>query len=1125
MSESFQFRSARDKRVFERLKLLGEGPPQMFEDACRLLANPDRLKSSSHLVGHLLREVESAIRSVISGLVDATSPRVEEPSTGGSLRQKKRDEEARHRAQILRVLALLGISADDDSAGEWLEIADRNSSRGLSRKAHRDNLRRPRPVDSRFANDCDALIGVFDVVLDRFEAMYATVYQILDTLVAKPEPRDHDLQQLSKTLPATDATLGYFFGRLEHTAWFIPLLGEGYFSLPSPPDVDEKNRRVRFPKWPQTIYLAKVAPFFPVEVAGLICRLASTKNVAVQADLVGLAVNLPPLQLEEVTQTVLDWTMELSSFYWGDGVVRFAASLAERGDPTASARFILPLCGVQEDPGGSDVARQATPLRREYEVPMHARELEKQLVPALCRKAPEVALEALTDVLGRYVGKVPEGKEVVGGAWDYSPYWAPEVTWSSSVEQLSDLRHALAVLVAQTTASGFALKTLTLPTAMQVLAKGDQGIFRRLELKCAAQAAEVRTEGWELAATELLANPGLIAEDDFDVEWVELLRAAYKGLNATQQVGILSAIRDQSDRIVRSNPTHGEARAGRWRRDRLEVIRRDLDGEWAGDLHNLVETYGTAEEVRRFGPRIATWNVPASPVTDEELSNWSLPQVVRYLGEWKGGTKYEGPSQEGLARSVANAATLRPSEFALGAEVFVGLPAIYVEAVIGGLLKAKRDGKSFEWRAVLNLARWVVHQDASERGESDPWRGARKEIADLLGLGFESSEGGIALAERTQAWEIVAILIEDPDPTPEHEERYGGTNMEPSMLALNTTRPEAVDAAIRYSMWAVGEDWVGKGLGRSPEVADALLRRLDPEIDESVAVRAAVGKLLGALVLLDEAWVVKNVALLFPKNDALWGGMWEGFVCWGVQSPAALRVFAQQYREAIAGRGRGEHERARRLVGERTAEHLMKHCWWGDCAIGEEGGLLEYFFSSAALSERVHAIRFAGFSLYHSEKPVAAQPLALLRDLWDWRMAMLTAATARGGVDAEEAKAEMREYGWWAAARAFPQAWTLTRLEEVLSYTGGVDPVSEVLTFLGEAADAFPREVVACLKAFDLAGGNEPWRISIWLDEAKSALLTVLRGGNENGKREAIELINRFVAAGHTTMRDLLTNE
>jgi hypothetical protein len=58
--------SARQESLAAQLReLIGEGPAAFFSDACVILSRDPRPAAASHIVAHLLREVESAVRSVL----------------------------------------------------------------------------------------------------------------------------------------------------------------------------------------------------------------------------------------------------------------------------------------------------------------------------------------------------------------------------------------------------------------------------------------------------------------------------------------------------------------------------------------------------------------------------------------------------------------------------------------------------------------------------------------------------------------------------------------------------------------------------------------------------------------------------------------------------------------------------------------------------------------------------------------------------------------------------------------------------------------------------------------------------------------------------------------------------
>jgi hypothetical protein len=150
---------------------------------------------------------------------------------------------------------------------------------------------------------------------------------------------------------------------------------------------------------------------------------------------------------------------------------------------------------------------------------------------------------------------------------------------------------------------------------------------------------------------------------------------------------------------------------------------------------------------------------------------------------------------------------IETARFATEAKKFIGLEPTYVRSFLSGILEAIRNKIEFDWQYILMLCRWVIEQSKNihERqytfGNFNPgWGWTRRTIASLISAGLESNVTEIPFSFREEVWEILKPLTDDLQPSPEYEERYGGTNMEPSTLAINTTRGEAMLAVIRYAL-------------------------------------------------------------------------------------------------------------------------------------------------------------------------------------------------------------------------------------------------------------------------------------------------------------------------------------
>src|SRR5436305_9404064 len=63
--EPFRFQTPQQKSLHAKLRLLGPGPATFYREACILMMPPQQFESTTHLVAHLLREIESSVRRVL----------------------------------------------------------------------------------------------------------------------------------------------------------------------------------------------------------------------------------------------------------------------------------------------------------------------------------------------------------------------------------------------------------------------------------------------------------------------------------------------------------------------------------------------------------------------------------------------------------------------------------------------------------------------------------------------------------------------------------------------------------------------------------------------------------------------------------------------------------------------------------------------------------------------------------------------------------------------------------------------------------------------------------------------------------------------------------------------------
>jgi hypothetical protein len=349
--------------VYERLRrLVGVGAAAFFADAVRMLQGPapasfdpgtdgedraggppDRLETASHLIGHCMREVESAVRKLlISGIGLPPKPKKKKSNVKAGAAATPPDET--HLREVKAILTDFGIPLGAGPALFWIDLATKSSKQGLHRRAHRSNQGPPRPVEAELRGAWDSFLGLLEVLLDEFEGRYtASVYQRLDRLAAIIAPTDFDVSEL-KQLPYTDATHRYFFSKVASPEWLPKLKDAGFFD--HPPEPVQEAEGFRFPPWPQADYLARMAPNLPTTVREII-ESVQTSNTSVQWQLVEIARVLPLDDVLKLVPTVRSWVPWLRRFEFVDPLLQYIKALSDGGYGNEAVAVLADFYGVR----------------------------------------------------------------------------------------------------------------------------------------------------------------------------------------------------------------------------------------------------------------------------------------------------------------------------------------------------------------------------------------------------------------------------------------------------------------------------------------------------------------------------------------------------------------------------------------------------------------------------------------------------------------------------------------------------------------------------------------------------------------------------------------------------------
>lgn len=315
----FRFSNQRERDIYGRLRLIGDGPAANFMDACRLMADDDGLglQSATHVVGHLLREIESAVRDVLVAFATrdggvGSAANTERPDGAA---EAEPTGQVNHKEEIRSVLRYFRLEEISRIGQLWLALvgAAKGESlyiRPLQAIAHRNALARPRPLDGKFRLFWGDVLELLDGLLSRFESSYAVAIEIVDELLALERPTRKEAQRLRDAVPNSRVVLGYFFDRCQNPLWISMLAAQGVFAYPPGADVDEETgAAIGYPIWPASRYLARMArlPHAQAEVARVVRELMPTDNPHVREDIVEMLTQLPVDWIADLVPDVSAW--------------------------------------------------------------------------------------------------------------------------------------------------------------------------------------------------------------------------------------------------------------------------------------------------------------------------------------------------------------------------------------------------------------------------------------------------------------------------------------------------------------------------------------------------------------------------------------------------------------------------------------------------------------------------------------------------------------------------------------------------------------------------------------------------------------------------------------------------
>jgi hypothetical protein len=911
---------------------------------------------------------------------------------------------------------------------------------------------------------------------------------------------------------ASAANLDYFFSKLEDASWLPFLLEEGFFKDPIAPETgttDEGQAWFRYPNWPESQYLARIAAEAPEQVVEAIERIPETANPRIHQDLMVAATALPGELAAQVARREQRWLEHYEGHLVslpgpaGD----LLAHLAREGETRTAFSLAGTLLRIVVDPRYKNQTshHRAVALVGDWE---YGKILETAWPPMMAAE-PERAFSFLCHHLA----------DVIRLGYASGSGFDPTYLWRSAIEDhVQNTGHSLldtlVEAVRDTSLSEAGKGAEGRDLVLDELGRHDAPLFRRLALFVLADFGTPEQVG------EALADKTLI--DDVNVwhEYAELLKNRFVDLDEAQRNPILALIAAGPEREL--TPFREERgvteedllrQARHWRLERYALIEDHLPDRARADYESLLSEFRKPEHPT-FHSVITHWSGPTSPYSARDLSEMGAAGVIEALRDWTPDGGSEDDSEEGLARTLENVVEENAADYAAVATEFLRLDLKYGRALIGGLSKAARGKVAFTWQPVLDLCEQllaIVDEGPHSADEETRADRLRRTIVSLLSDGLKKRAAEIPFKERARVWRLVEPHLEDPDPSPERD--MGG---EPATVAINSVRGESLHAAIDYAFWverALKSEGSFEGIGSLPEFATAIDRRLDPAVEPSLAIRAVLGEWFVQFVRMDESWAATLAPRIFPLEPDgadLFSAAWNSYVIFNQAWPSVFEILRESYDVAVE---RFEEVDEERFLPGNPREHLGDHLAYllfSETIDLAADGIFARFWETAPPGIRKHVIRHVGWSLEHGNEELSDEVRLRIVETWEW-------IVDRTPDDDKS----LAEFGAWLGSRQLDEDWLLDQALLLLRRGIPLEPEHVVYDALPLLVAGHPRKVIETLRLM-IVTESERWSVLGSQDEVRQTLATAIDSGDEVALSEAIVVLNLLGARGMSEFRDLI---
>jgi len=207
------------------------------------------------------------------------------------------------------------------------------------------------------------------------------------------------LEKINKTT----AAYNYFFSKIENPAWLQPLKEKGFFTDPIP--AIREGDFIRFPAWPESGYLTRVADKAQDEVLDVIKALPETDNERVMDDVVNALLKIDPAKVFRQTERVKKYVNSSQFLMLHITASDFICKLADAGYDRPALGLAKEMLDVLPDTDQESklkekyVKIEPVTKYRDYDY----KSIVEKITPSLAKAAPLTTIDLFSDLLHKSI--------------------------------------------------------------------------------------------------------------------------------------------------------------------------------------------------------------------------------------------------------------------------------------------------------------------------------------------------------------------------------------------------------------------------------------------------------------------------------------------------------------------------------------------------------------------------------------------------------------------------------------------------------------------------------------------------------------------------------------------------